>query len=83
MIAFGLSLSARYDLSSVESTIVLVGCSKIVNTYLWISFPAEINLIISPRSISAMNKFIDIISVVINADYRENIRILIYNFGLE
>ena len=79
----GSPLSAGYDLSSAEQTTIQAGCRGIVKTDLRISCPIGTYGRIAPRSGLAVKKFIDVGAGVVDADYRGNVGVVLFNFGGE
>jgi len=76
-------LAAGYDLSSVEETIVKSGGKAIVKTGLQIACPEGTYGRIAPRSGLAAKNFIDVGAGVIDADYRGEVGVILFNFGSE
>jgi len=74
-------LSAGYDLSSAEETTIPAGCRGIVKTDLRIACPEGTYGRIAPRSGLAVKYFIDVGAGVVDADYRGNVGVVLFNFG--
>ena len=79
----GSPLSAGYDLSSSETTVISAGCRGIVKTDLRIACPEGTYGRIAPRSGLAVKKFIDVGAGVVDADYRGDVGVVLFNFGTE
>ena len=79
----GSPLSAGYDLSSAESTIIKAGGKGIVKTDLSVACPEGTYGRIAPRSGLAVKKFIDVGAGVVDADYRGPVGVVLFNFGEE
>ena len=79
----GSPLSAGYDLSSAENTIIKAGGKGIVKTDLSIACPDGTYARIAPRSGLAVKKFIDVGAGVVDADYRGPVGVVLFNFGDE
>ena len=77
----GSPLSAGYDLSSAEETIIPAGGKGIVKTDLSIACPEGTYGRIAPRSGLAVKKFIDVGAGVVDADYRGPVGVVLFNFG--
>ncbi len=77
----GSPLSAGYDLSSAEETVIPAGGKGIVKTDLSIACPVGTYGRIAPRSGLAVKKFIDVGAGVVDADYRGPVGIVLFNFG--
>jgi len=79
----GSSLSAGFDLSSSENTIIKAGERGLVKTDLSIACPPGTYARIAPRSGLAVKKFIDVGAGVVDADYRGPVGVVVFNFGVE
>ena len=79
----GSALSAGYDLHSSENTIVPAKGKALIKIGLSFAIPASCYGRIAPRSGLACKKFIDVGAGVIDADYRGEVRVLLFNFGAE
>ena len=77
----GSPLSAGYDLSSAEETVIPAGGKGIVKTDLSIACPEGTYGRIAPRSGLAVKKFIDVGAGVVDADYRGPVGVVLFNFG--
>uniref|UniRef100_A0A7S3PX71 Deoxyuridine 5'-triphosphate nucleotidohydrolase n=1 Tax=Chaetoceros debilis TaxID=122233 RepID=A0A7S3PX71_9STRA len=77
----GSPLSAGYDLSSAEQTVIKAGGKGIVKTDLSIACPEGTYGRIAPRSGLAVKKFIDVGAGVVDADYRGAVGVVLFNFG--
>jgi len=80
----GSSLSAGRDLYSVDNTIVPPHGKALISTGIIIEFPdCSIYGRIAPRSGLAWKKHIDIGAGVIDADYRGEIKVVVFNHSSE
>jgi deoxyuridine 5''-triphosphate nucleotidohydrolase (dut) len=79
----GSPLSAGFDLSSAEHTVIKAGGKGIVKTDLSIACPLGTYARIAPRSGLAVKKFIDVGAGVVDADYRGPVGVVLFNFGEE
>jgi len=79
----GSPLSAGFDLASAEKTIVPAGGRAVVKTDLSIACPVGTYARIAPRSGLAVKKMIDCGAGVVDADYRGNVGVVLFNFGTE
>lgn len=81
----GSKQAAGYDLSSVHDTVIRPGESKIIDTGIAIEF--EDDLIgahyarVAPRSGLAAHHAIDVLAGVVDADYRDSIKVVLVNHG--
>jgi len=75
--------SAGFDLSSAEKTVVPAGGRAVVKTDLSIACPEGTYARIAPRSGLAVKKMIDCGAGVVDADYRGNVGVVLFNFGPE
>eukprot|EP00571_Detonula_confervacea_P011574 CAMPEP_0172308258 /NCGR_PEP_ID=MMETSP1058-20130122/8916_1 /TAXON_ID=83371 /ORGANISM="Detonula confervacea, Strain CCMP 353" /LENGTH=165 /DNA_ID=CAMNT_0013020637 /DNA_START=189 /DNA_END=686 /DNA_ORIENTATION=+ len=73
--------SAGFDLSSAETTMVPAGGRAVVKTDLSIACPEGTYARIAPRSGLAVKKMIDCGAGVVDADYRGNVGVVLFNFG--
>mmetsp|Transcript_9120 Transcript_9120/g.16128 ORF Transcript_9120/g.16128 Transcript_9120/m.16128 type:complete len:140 (-) Transcript_9120:23-442(-) len=73
--------SAGFDLSSAEKTVVPAGGRAVVKTDLSIACPEGTYARIAPRSGLAVKKMIDCGAGVVDADYRGNVGVVLFNFG--
>lgn len=79
----GSILSAGLDLYAAYGTTIPAKGKGIVRTDLKMAMPEGHYGRIAPRSGLAARKFIDVGGGVIDADYRGEIRIILFNFGQE
>eukprot|EP00584_Thalassiosira_punctigera_P002845 CAMPEP_0172531522 /NCGR_PEP_ID=MMETSP1067-20121228/4897_1 /TAXON_ID=265564 ORGANISM="Thalassiosira punctigera, Strain Tpunct2005C2" /NCGR_SAMPLE_ID=MMETSP1067 /ASSEMBLY_ACC=CAM_ASM_000444 /LENGTH=175 /DNA_ID=CAMNT_0013315913 /DNA_START=173 /DNA_END=700 /DNA_ORIENTATION=- len=75
--------SAGFDLSSAEKTVVPAGGRAVVKTDLSVACPEGTYARIAPRSGLAVKKMIDCGAGVVDADYRGNVGVVLFNFGPE
>ena len=75
--------AAGYDIASVEETVVPAKGRTVVKTGLSIAIPNGCYGRIAPRSGLAVKKFIDIGAGVIDADYRGEIGVVMFNHSDE
>lgn len=73
--------AAGYDLYSIEDLIVPKGEKKLVSTGIAMQIPIGNYGRIAPRSGLAAKNFIDIGAGVIDADYRGEVKVLLFNFS--
>jgi dUTP pyrophosphatase len=74
-------LAAGYDLSSTENTTVPSGGTVLVKTGLSIACPPGTYGRVAPRSGLAYKHSIDVGAGVIDADYRGEVGVILFNFG--
>src|SRR6266540_1598784 len=79
----GSSFSAGLDLYSIEAVSLAPGQRAIVRTGLAVAIPEGYYGRLAPRSGIATKKGLDTLAGVIDADYRGEIRCLLYNAGSE
>uniref|UniRef100_A0A7S4IKG9 Deoxyuridine 5'-triphosphate nucleotidohydrolase n=1 Tax=Odontella aurita TaxID=265563 RepID=A0A7S4IKG9_9STRA len=79
----GTPLSAGFDLSSAEQVMIPAGGRGIAKTDLAIACPPGTYGRVAPRSGLAVKKGIDVGAGVIDADYRGNVGVVLFNFGKE
>jgi dUTP pyrophosphatase len=79
----GSPLAAGFDLASAERTVVKANGKGIVKTDLSIACPPGTYARIAPRSGLAVKKFIDVGAGVVDADYRGQVGVVLFNFGDE
>ena len=79
----GSPLAAGYDLSAAHETVVPKRGKALVKTDLAIACPENTYGRIAPRSGLAWKKFIDVGAGVIDADYRGNVGVLLFNHSEE
>jgi len=77
----GSPLSAGLDLASAENKVVPSKGKAVVKTDLSIACPPGTYARIAPRSGLAVKKFIDTGAGVVDADYRGNVGVVLFNFG--
>ena len=73
--------AARYDLCAAQNCIIPAKGKGLVKTGLAISFPAGLYARIAPRSRLALKKFIDVGVGVVDADYRGELGVVLFNHG--
>lgn len=76
-------LSAGFDVSAAESAVIPARGKAVVKTGLKIAVAPGYYGRIAPRSGLAVKKFIDVGAGVIDADYRGEVGIVLFNFGAE
>jgi len=79
----GSPFSAGFDLSSSEGVIIPPHARKVVKTGLSIACPPGTYARIAPRSGLAVKNFIDTGAGVVDADYRGEVGVVLFNFGEE
>ena len=77
----GSKLAAGYDLSAAEAKVVPAHGKALVKTDLAIATPLDCYARIAPRSGLAWKKHIDVGAGVVDADYRGNVGVILFNFG--
>ena len=70
-----------YDLATAEATVVPTHSKCLVKTGLAMALPTGCYGRIAPRSGLALKKFIDIGTGVIDADYRGEVGVILFNFS--
>ena len=73
--------AAGYDLCASQDCTIPAGGKGLVPTGLSISFPAGLYARIAPRSGLALKKFIDVGAGVVDADYRGEVGVVLFNHG--
>ncbi|CAG8558386.1 3906_t:CDS:2 [Ambispora leptoticha] len=73
--------AAGYDLYSAEDTVISARGKALISTGLAIQVPYDAYGRIAPRSSLASKNSIDCGAGVIDADYRGEVKILLFNFG--
>ena len=73
--------AAGYDLCASQSCTIPAGGKGLVHTGISISFPAGLYARIAPRSGLALKKFIDVGAGVVDADYRGEVGVVLFNHG--
>lgn len=77
----GTAQSAGYDLYAAESGTIFSKDRKMIDTGIIIEIPDGYYGKISPRSGLALKYGIDVFAGVIDSDYRNNIKCILYNSG--
>lgn len=77
----GSELAAGWDLASAENTSVPARGKAIVKTNLAIAIPTDCYARIAPRSGLAAKKSIDVGAGVVDADYRGEVGVILFNHG--
>jgi deoxyuridine 5'-triphosphate nucleotidohydrolase len=75
--------AAGFDISAAEATIVKAGGKALVKTGLKIAIPACTYARIAPRSGLALKRMIHVGAGVVDADYRGEVGVVIFNHGPE
>ena len=73
--------AAGYDLSASQDCIIPVGGKGLMKTGLSISFSTGLYARIAPRSGLALKRFIDVGGGVVDADYRGEVGVVLFNHG--
>ena len=73
--------AAGYDLFSIEDTSVPAKGKKLISTGISMQIPIGNYGRIAPRSGLAAKNFIDVGAGVIDADYRGEVKVLLFNFA--
>ena len=73
--------AAGYDLCASQRCTIPAGGKGLVPRGLSISFPAGLYARIAPRSGLALKKFIDVGAGVVDADYRGEVGVVLFNHG--
>ncbi|KAG6610830.1 Deoxyuridine 5'-triphosphate nucleotidohydrolase [Phytophthora cinnamomi] len=79
----GSSLAAGLDLSAAYDAVIPAGGKGLVKTDLVVAVPAGCYARVAPRSGLALKKFIDTGAGVIDADYRGNVGVILFNHAAE
>ncbi|KAH7730502.1 dUTP diphosphatase [Aphelenchoides avenae] len=79
----GSEKAAGADLCAAEDCIVPAGDRRLITTGLKIAIPEGYYGRIAPRSGLAVKHFIDTGAGVVDADYRGELKVLLFNFGKE
>ncbi|GMF33897.1 unnamed protein product [Phytophthora fragariaefolia] len=79
----GSSLAAGLDLSAAYDAVIPAGGKGLVKTDLVIAVPDGCYARVAPRSGLALKKFIDTGAGVIDADYRGNVGVILFNHAAE
>ena len=77
----GSPLSAGFDLSSAQDTVIQAGARGLVKTDISVACPPGTYARIAPRSGLAVKKGIDVGAGVVDADYRGPVGVVLFNFG--
>ena len=77
----GSELAAGWDLAAAEATVIPAKGKALVKTDLAIATPVDCYARIAPRSGLAWKKFIDVGAGVVDADYRGNVGVILFNFS--
>jgi dUTP pyrophosphatase len=75
----GSDQAAGYDLSSIENVIVKARSKAMIDTGIAIGIPAGCYARVAPRSGLTWKHSIDVGAGVIDADYRDSIRVILFN----
>ena len=75
--------AAGYDLAAAQAAVVPAHGKCLVKTGLAMALPPGCYGRIAPRSGLALKKFIDVGAGVIDADYRGEVGVILFNFGEE
>ena len=79
----GTAGAAGYDLAAVQTVVVPAQSKVLVKTGLSMALPPSCYSRIIPRSGLAFKKFIDVGAGVVDADYRGELGVILFNFGKE
>ena len=79
----GSPLSAGVDLPAAYDAVVPAGGKALIKTDLAVATPTNCYARIAPRSGLALKKFIDVGAGVVDADYRGNVGVILFNHGPE
>jgi len=75
--------SAGYDLYACDDIVILPMNKALIPTGLAVEIPEGCYGRIAPRSGLSAKKFIDVGAGVIDRDYRQEVKVLLFNFGVE
>ena len=75
--------SVGYDLYACDDIVILPMNKALVSTGLAVEIPEGCYGRIAPRSGLSAKKFIDVGAGVIDRDYRQEVKVLLFNFGVE
>ncbi|CDW79960.1 dutpase putaive [Stylonychia lemnae] len=75
--------AAGYDLFSIESTVIAPHEKKLISTGIAMQIPVGNYGRVAPRSGLAVKNFIDVGAGVIDADYRGEVKVLLFNFSTQ
>lgn len=73
--------AAGYDLYSMDTLIIPPHQKQLISTGIAMSVPSGNYARIAPRSGLACKNFIDVGAGVVDADYRGEVKVLLFNFG--
>ena len=73
--------AAGYDLCAAQSCTIPAGGKGLVKTGISVQFPTGLYARIAPRSGLALKKFIDVGAGVVDADYRGEVGVVLFNHG--
>ena len=73
--------AAGYDLFSIDTVVIPAHDKKLISTGIAMSIPIGNYGRVAPRSGLAAKNFIDVGAGVIDADYRGEVKVLLFNFG--
>ena len=73
--------AAGYDLCAAQSCTIPAGGKGLVKTGISIQFPTGLYARIAPRSGLALKRFIDVGAGVVDADYRGEVGVVLFNHG--
>ena len=77
----GSEQAAGYDLYSIEEKVIPAGGKELVGTGISMAIPIGNYGRVAPRSGLAVKNFIDVGAGVIDADYRGEVKVLLFNFA--
>jgi dUTP pyrophosphatase len=75
--------AAGYDLVACEAKEILPGEWSAVNTGIVFEFPKDVYARVAPRSGLAFKKGIQVGAGVVDSDYRDSIKVILFNHGKE
>ena len=79
----GTAGAAGYDLAAAQAAVVPAHGKVLVKTGLSMALPPGCYERIAPRSGLALKKFMDVGADIIDADYRGELGVILFNFGSE
>ena len=74
---------AGYDLAAAQAAVVQAHGKVLVKTGLLMALPPDYYGRIGPRSYSGLEKFVDVGAGGFDSDYREELGVILFNFGDE
>jgi len=77
----GSEFSAGWDLYSSEDIMLCRGTRKLIDTDIIVSIPKRYYGRIAPRSGLALKNGINVLAGVVDSDYRNNVKVLLFNHG--